>query len=532
MTRLSKMSKKKLSVLAGCLISLIFILIIFTPLNVDPLNTVWVRNGGGDNLQHYLGWRFFRNDGWTRYFLFMRNLNYPVGTSVIVTDSNPLFCLLLKPLNNFLPEEFQFNGIWIVFSFLLIAFFSGLISWQLTGKISFTLAGTIISILNPVVLQRALIHDTLTAHWLILAAVWLAYNFKKQWNPAGWFVLTEAALLIHIYFIPMIAFVLMLQMIRMARKHQPVVKTIMPAVIFVLALFAGYYFFGYSHILPQTGSYGELSMNLNAFINPDSIPSMLGSRETNPLQYEGFNYWGIGLILIVLAACILEGKNFIKNIVFYIVPSLLLVLMAVSNQAYFDKMQVWNFEIPEWINSYLSIFRSSGRLVWPLYYLVLFVSLYVLAKKSENSKYVIYIVLFCVMIQAADLNEFHRQTTQRFQNPGNNLPELDTLLRESIPDEAIHLYCSEGDPKVVDALALFAADHHLTFNKSANARSIERIFGGDQLEMSGLSCSQLQPGSVYIYLDKGDYPSNIDLCENAEISKNDGWIVVNKKPSS
>ena len=92
---------------------------------------------------------------------------------------------------------------------------SGVISWQLTHKVSFTLAGTIISILNPVVMQRALIHDTLTAHWLILAAVWLAVNFEKRLNLPGWFVLTGMALLIHIYFIPMIAFVLVLQIIRM-----------------------------------------------------------------------------------------------------------------------------------------------------------------------------------------------------------------------------------------------------------------------------------------------------------------------------
>ena len=528
---MSDKNKKYLSILTGCLISLLFILIIFTPQNVDPLYTGWVRNGGGDNLQHYLGWRFFRNDGWNRFVLFMRNLNYPVGTSVIVTDSNPLFCLLLKPLNSVLPDEFQFNGIWIILSYLLIAFFAGMISWQLTHKVSFTLAGAIISVLNPVVLQRALIHDTLTAHWLILAAVWLALNFEKRWSLLAWFVLTEAALLIHIYFIPMIAFILVLQIIRMLIKKQPVIKIALPVAIFVLALILGYFLFGFSHILPQTGSYGELSMNLNAFINPDSIPSWLSSRATNPLQYEGFNYWGIGLLLIVLSACILDGKNFIKSSVYYLLPAMLLIAMAVSNEAYFDKTLIWKFNIPERVNSFFSIFRSSGRLVWPLYYLVLFVSLFVLAKKSENNKNTVLITALCVILQAADMNGFHRQTAERFRNPGNNLPELADSLRESIPDETTHLFCSDGDSKTVDALALFAADQHMTFNKSANARSIEHIYGGEQLEMIELSCSQLQPGSVYIYLSQDEYPENLDLCENAEIRKTDGWIMVNKKPS-
>lgn len=527
---MSDKNKKYLSILTGCLVSLLFILTIFTPQNVDPLYTGWVRNGGGDNLQHYLGWRFFRNDGWNRFFLFMRNLNYPVGTSVIVTDSNPLFCLLLKPLNSVLPDEFQFNGIWIILSYLLIALFSGLIGWQLTHKVSFTLAGTIISILNPVVLQRALIHDTLTAHWLILAALWLALNFEKRRNLPGWFVLTEMALLIHIYFIPMIAFVLVLQIIQMLIKKQPVTKIIALIAVFSLALVFGYFFFGFSHILPQTGSYGELSMNLNAFINPDSIPSMLGTRPTNPLQYEGFNYWGIGLILIVMAACIFDGKNLIKQSAFYLVPAMLLIVTAVSNEAYFDKTLIWHFDIPERINSYLSVFRSSGRLVWPLYYLVLFMSLYVLANKSGKNSFAVYIVLLCVILQTADLNGFHRQTAGRFRDPGNDLPELSVSLRESIPNDTIHLYCSDGDAKTVDALALFAAAHHMTFNKSANARSIEHVYGGDQLVMNELSCSQLQPGSAYIYLSRNEYPESFDLCGNAEVSKSDGWITVYKKP--
>ena len=41
-------------------------------------------------------------------------------------------------------------------------------------------------------------------------------------------------------------------------------------------------------------------MNLNAFINPDGNSSLLSDRPTFPLQYEGFNYWGLGLICLFL----------------------------------------------------------------------------------------------------------------------------------------------------------------------------------------------------------------------------------------
>ncbi len=47
--------------LAVCtILGLLFILVIFGAKNINPLNTDWVRFGGGDNFQHYIGWRFFR----------------------------------------------------------------------------------------------------------------------------------------------------------------------------------------------------------------------------------------------------------------------------------------------------------------------------------------------------------------------------------------------------------------------------------------------------------------------------------------
>ena len=186
--------------------ALIFVLVVFGPANIDPLNTDWVTTGGGDNLQHYIGWRFFRNAPWSRQLLFDQELNYPVGTSVIVTDSNPLFCLVFKLLRSVLPAEFQFNGIWILSCYLLLAFFAVLILRQLSARPVICVLGAMLAVLNPVVLQRALIHDNLCAHWLILAAILLFLN-RAQYrrNAVGWALLVLVTLLIHFYFIPMIA---------------------------------------------------------------------------------------------------------------------------------------------------------------------------------------------------------------------------------------------------------------------------------------------------------------------------------------
>ena len=72
---------------------------------LDPTNVAWLE--GGDPLQHYLGWAFYRNSPWT----------WPVGlnplygmefsNSIVFTDSIPLLAIPFKAISQFLPYPFQ-----------------------------------------------------------------------------------------------------------------------------------------------------------------------------------------------------------------------------------------------------------------------------------------------------------------------------------------------------------------------------------------------------------------------------------------
>ncbi len=522
--------KEQLCIFCSCLISLIFILLIFSPKNIDPANTNWVKNGGGDNLQHYLGWRFYRESPWNRYLLFMRSLNYPVGTSVIVTDSNPLFCLFFKLIRFILPEDFQFNGIWILLSYVLTAFFAAKISWKLTGKFFLSLVSAIIAVLNPVILQRAIIHDTLTAHWIILFGIFLILHDDSGWNPAGWFVIAETALLVHFYFIPMLTFILVLQAVHMIIKKRTFLQIIMPVIVFAASIILGYYIFGYNHILPQSGSFGELSMNLNAFINPDSVPALLRPRPRILLQYEGFNYFGLGLIGLLIIGLSVSCRSLIKTSLPYLLPAAGLILIAASNIGYFDKKLIYQINLPEKLISVLSVFRSSGRLVWPIYYLVLFTVIYTLSqlvtKNQRMGVLIDILVVICAVLQFYDLHEFHSNTAERFRSPENLLPSLSAEFYDSIPKEIRHIYCSDGDSKMKDAIALFAAEHKMTFNRSANAREIEHIYGGDMLAMEDLTCDMIGRDSVYIYLAPDMIPSELDKCDGVRIIRAKEWNII------
>ena len=503
------------SIAAALIAALVFVLVVFGPANIDPLNTDWVTTGGGDNLQHYLGWRFFRNAPWSKQFLFDQELNYPVGTSVIVTDSNPLLCLVFKLFRGVLPAQFQFNGIWILSCYLLTALFAVLILWHLTRRPLICVLGAMLAVLNPVILQRALIHDNLCAHWLILAAVWLYLN-RGQYvkNAVGWAVLVLLTLLIHFYFLPMIAFILALQMLRMILDREPFLRVFAPLLTFAIAFAAGYYAFGYRYVNGQSGSFGELSMNLNAFINPDGASSILGNRPTLPLQYEGFNYFGLGMLALCLVGIILGGKR-LKKFAFALLPCAALVLLAASNEGWFDLTQLWNIELPEALSSLLSVFRSSGRLVWPIYYLCLFASLRLIRGEGERRRTAeIVIVGLCLMLQVVDLSGFIGECQTRFHSAPGGLSAYAEPYADDIPAEKTKLFVTDGDTKTVDALALLAADRGLTFNRAANARGIVNIYHADPVDMDALTCVELDPDAAYIYLD--GVPDSLRSC--AEVS--------------
>jgi hypothetical protein len=491
------------------LLGVLFFITLFGVKNINPLDTSWVKYGGGDNFQHYIGWRFFREFPWTRYFLFMRNLNYPVGSSVIITDSNPLFCTFFKLFRNVLPPEFQFNGIWLTLCFGLQGLFSALIAFKMTGSPFFSVLFSAFAILNPVILQRAAIHDTLAAHWLILFAIFNAINWNKKWNSIAWILNIILVMMIHIYFLPMIGLFFLLQIIRMIQKKIKWWKIIETCLFVILTIFVCYFLLGYQYIQPETTSFGDLSMNLNAFINPDGNSSLLSDRPTFPLQYEGFNYWGLGLICLFLLSLLFLSGKIIKNSWIYFVVCIIYLLIPLSNHITWDNHVLLSFPLPENILSKLSIFRSSGRLSWPFYYLALLTSFVLFsryAKKNKKFRPIFTVIItLCFVVQIIDFSDFILSYQNRFHQIADR--EVTTQLSQDqwndIFGNVEHLAITEGDSKIIDAFALMAIENKITFNRSANARGIKNIFGGENIPISELILTKkFEAKTIYILLDQ------------------------------
>jgi len=159
--------------------------------------------------------------------------------------------------------------------------------------------------------------------------------------------------------------------------------------------------------------YGEYKLNLLSAFDPGSnfntwsyiLPDI---KLTTLEQAEGFNYFGLGSLIIILLSIVIyivcKSKfYYIKKNFIFIIASIFFTIIALSNKISFGNVEILNIELNKYILAGLSIFRASGRFFWPVYYLILIFSLVFLYKNISKRKYVI-LILTCLLVQVIDIS--------------------------------------------------------------------------------------------------------------------------------
>lgn len=103
----------------ACLCGIIIFVLIYGTSVINPTNVNWLLHNGSDLAQHYLGWEAFRKAEWQFPIGLLNNLRYPGYSSIVYTDSIPLFAIVFKVLSPFLPEKFQYFGLYGLLCFVM-----------------------------------------------------------------------------------------------------------------------------------------------------------------------------------------------------------------------------------------------------------------------------------------------------------------------------------------------------------------------------------------------------------------------------
>jgi putative flippase GtrA len=365
-------------------------LLVVGPRVLDPANLAWLAEG--DPATHYLGWLFFRNTGWSFPIGLNPDYGLEIGSAIIFSDSNPLLAFLFKPFAALLPEPFQYFGIWILACFVLQAWFG----WKLVALISDSLAiralGAAFFVFAPPMIWRLHGHLSLVGHFLVVAALYLALDRTLLRRKLAWGMLLAVAALVHVYLLAMVALLWLADMLgKIIEKNLSIQKAVVEfatilSVIGIISWQVGYLSVGSG---VSAGGYGLYRMNLLSIIDSSGWSYVLKDISEGQGDYEGFNFLGLGVIFLLVSAlpALFAGKIGILRAASKF-PVILLALagltvFAISHKVGFESYE-FEYSLPDQALSSANILRASGRMFWPVFYMILFVAIFCVVRGYQK----------------------------------------------------------------------------------------------------------------------------------------------------
>ncbi|HEY0963159.1 MAG TPA: DUF6311 domain-containing protein [Pseudomonadales bacterium] len=506
------MNPRFLARLAGVvpfLPGLLAFIAIVGPRAVDPRNLAWLKSG--DPATQYLGWLFFRQSEWT----FPPGLNPDYGlelaSSIVYSDSIPLLAMFFKLFDNWLPQPFQYFGLWLLACFLLQGYFA----WKLVGLMSsdivLRLLASTLLVFSPPMLARLSGHWSLVAHFLILAALYLALRPGGERRRLAWMALLAIATLVHAYFVAMLGLFWLADLAARAWQRRIVMKAALlevaalAAVVIITAWLAGY--FSITSGVAAGSYYGYFRANLLTFIDPGSWSIVLRDLPEGPGDYEGFNYLGLGVMLLAITVLPLIpavtrdcGKQMARHR-HVLIAAASLGAFALSHQLGIG-VRTFVLPLPAIFIEMAETFRSSGRMLWPAFYLLTLAIVYVVVR--GNSRRVAAVLLaLAVLAQVLDTSAAWRHVR------GNLMVARQDTLATPPADPFWELAAARYDeirvlppgnaPTYWLHIAAFAGTHGMATNAAYLARIDEPSLGNAWTEaMAMIATGNYEADTLYI----------------------------------
>ncbi|NIJ28139.1 hypothetical protein FHT00_000067 [Sphingomonas insulae] len=374
---------------------------LFHPATLDIGNAGWLLDGS-DAGENALGAHAYWHDHAAGASLRTTLLNAPEGVPVLFTDSNPLVTLVAKPFAAWLPADAQLVGPFILLSLILQTLFTWLLLRRhAPGRIALW-AGVVLLAFPPTLMNRAG-HVNLMAHWTILAALYLFLDTRRHARWPWWAALIAVSALTHSYLLILVgaiwASAILSQWVDGRPGRRPAILAQVAGMLALGGMLAWWLGVGGQ---AATGYFGRFSMPLDALWNPGAEAStrLIRGHEASPGRgFEGFQYLGAGGLLLVAAALGVaryrpsrEGERVAGERLRVLVPAL--VALAV--------LAIARLPLPPALLTWLDPVRASGRLFWPVGYVLILMAVLAVFRLSAHRAAAM--LLAVVAIQAIDLS--------------------------------------------------------------------------------------------------------------------------------
>jgi hypothetical protein len=412
-----------------------------------------------DAAMNVYGQRYFTKDPWRWPPFLVKKLGTPDGTNIALMDGIPLIELVVKLFRHFLPPDFHSVYLWLALCWVAQPM-AAVFALRSAGepRLLPNLAVAVIAASMPTLLFR-FAHSALCSHFLILIALGLYFRITqsaKLGTILGAGALMLAALLVNPYIMEMVIAVLVAApltlLIRRDRSWTSITAGIGAgvAITAVVALLLGY-----GGTVPM-GGFGTYSMNLLSPIYPSNAFSGQFVDATGG-QYEGYQYLGVGVILLLLVAdfCLSmqERLRLLRRHGGLVLACIVLTLLALSTKVYAGHRLLLDLPSPSWLLQ----LRASGRLFWPVAYTAIIVGTVIVSRKLPAPR--AFVLLFVLAtLQYVESMPMRREVRRVIRSrPGYT---IDTALFRSLLADHSKLtvwpkFGCEADPRTPEFSDLY-----------------------------------------------------------------------------
>ena len=455
--------------------------------------TGWMLSGqlGPDPVQYWLGWTFFRDAPWGLPPGISPNFGMELASSVFYADAIPLLALIFKALRGVV-EIGQYWGLWL----LACGALQGWLAWRLIGLWTDAplarLAGAMLFVLQPMLLNRMGGHFALSAHFLLLWGLWFALTGGARWR---WGALVLATALIHSYLLPM---VLGLWAADLWRRRALTEALLVPGAGLLGLWISGFFLLQAGH---GGAMYGGMQLDLLAPFDPAYWGGLLPNLPDPGHPEVASSYLGLGaLLLLPFLALVRPGRRHVP----LLVVLLAMLAFAITHRPSVGGVQITLIPLPDRLVELLGALRASERFFWPIAYAAMLAGivglLRVFGPRVGGA-----MLLALVLVQAVDLRPGFARLAHFFPVTPAEVPLRlnDPFWAEAATRyRAIRAVPAANQGPAWEEIAVFAAHHRMATDAIYLARSDANVVATLRREMAArLAEGRPEDGVLYVLRD-------------------------------
>ena len=499
-----------------------------------PRNIAWLTDP--DAQTYFLGWNAYRFSPWGMPPGISSRYGNELSSSIAFVDNVALLAIPFKALSHRLPNPFQYFGIWLLCCFVLQAWFAWLLMGLVTQLRFPRACGAALFVFAPPFLFRLVGHYQMEGQWLLLAALYVCFGPRRLSRGAAWPVLALTVSLVHSYMTAMVLGLWLSDWARRVWREQRTWVEIfqlvaVPALVAFGFWLAGLFMMGEGIVKSGFGLY---RMNLASLVDPSGWSYLLKDFSEGKGDYEGFNYLGLGGLLIVLATlpALKDALPALRARRHYW-PLLImlggLTLFALSNNI---GLGSWNFEIPlsKALLDRANVLRGSGRMFWPVFYVIVWVLVRSLFKRY-SPKVAAGILFVAVLVQAVDTSAGWLPIRNTMLAVDSSWPSpLKSSFWKEVPGNysQIRMIPVQNREPNFEVFAYFAGNHDMVSDAFYAARIDEgKLRKAKQQTRDAVFYGKYVPGALYVVDRRFEHTVEKTLNPDFDwFGKVDGFLIL------